>query len=75
MTSDTRLRHRAYEARRQLALDLLRRQLSKYPPQYILAALFDQHVDATRTGPDGPHGRLGIGAAGDVQLERPAARF
>src|SRR5712671_520380 len=60
--------HRAYEARRQLALDLLQRQLLEVSG-IKAGSIVDQHVNATEPVDSGPHGRLGIGAAGDVQLD------
>ena len=60
--------HRADEARRQLPLDLLRRQLLEVA-RVKAGGVVDQHVDAAEPVDSGPHRRLGIGAAGDVQLD------
>ena len=60
--------HRADEARRQLPLHLLRRQLLEVA-RVEAGSIVDQHVDAAEPVDSGPHRRLGIGAAGDVQLD------
>ncbi len=60
--------HRANEARRQLPLHLLRRQLLEVA-RVKAGSIVDQHVDAAEPVDSGPHRRLGIGAASDVQLD------
>ena len=60
--------HRAYETRRQLPLHLLRRQLLEVAGVKA-GGIVDQHVDAAEAVNSGPHCRLGIGAASDVQLD------
>jgi hypothetical protein len=59
--------HWANEARRQLPLHLLRRQLLEVA-RVKAGSIVDQHVDAAEPVDSGPHRRLGIGAASDVQL-------
>ena len=54
--------HRADEARRQLPLHLLRRQLLEVA-RVEAGGVVDQHVDAAEPVDGGPHRRLGIGAA------------
>jgi len=58
--------HRADEERPQLQVYLLRRQLLEVAGKEV-AGIVDQHVDAAEPVDSGPHGRLGIGAAGHVQ--------
>ena len=53
---------------RQLPLDLLRRQLLEVA-RVKAGGIVDQHVDAAEPVDSGPHRRLGIGAARDVQLD------
>ena len=54
--------HRADEAHRQLALELLRRQLLEVAGVEA-GRIVDQHVDAAEPVDSGAHRRLGIGAA------------
>jgi len=60
--------HWANEARRQLPLHLLRRQLLEVA-RVEAGSIVDQHVDAAEPLDSRPHRRLGIGAASDVQLD------
>src|SRR3989441_12828078 len=62
--------HRAEEARRQLPLDLLRSQLLEVA-RIKGTGVVDQHVDAAEPVDRLPHRGLGIGAAGNVQLDNP----
>src|SRR5437667_5622709 len=62
--------HRAEEARRQLPFDLLWRQLLEVA-RLKGPGVVDQHVDAAEPVDRGAHRRLGIGAAGNVQLDDP----
>src|SRR5438132_8890893 len=62
--------HRAEEARRQLPLDLLWRQLLEVA-RIKGTGVVDQHVDATEPVDRLPHRGLSIGAAGNVQLDDP----
>jgi hypothetical protein len=59
--------HRANEARRQLPLELLGRQLLEVAG-IKAGRIVDQHVDAAEPIDSGPHRRLRIGAARNVQL-------
>ena len=60
--------HRTHEARRQLPLHLLRRQLLEVA-RIKAGSVVDQHVDAAEPLDGGPHRRLGIGAASHVELD------
>ena len=62
--------HRAEEARRQLSLDLLWRQLLEVA-SIKGAGVVDQHVDAAEPVDRRPHRGLGISGAGNVQLDDP----
>ena len=62
--------HRAEEARRQLPFDLLWRQLLEVA-RLKGPGVVDQHVDAAEPVDRGAHRGLGIGAAGNVQLDDP----
>ena len=53
--------HRADEARRELPLDLLRRQLLEVA-RVEVGGVVDQHVDAAEAVDGGPHRRLGVAA-------------
>src|SRR6266571_5794786 len=60
--------HRAEEARRQLPLNLLWRQLLEVA-RIKGPGVVDQHVDATEPVDRLPHRGLSIGGAGNVQLD------
>jgi len=60
--------HRAYEARRQLPLDLLGRQFLEVAG-IKAGSIVDQHVDAAEPVNSGPHRRLGLGTPSNVQLD------
>src|SRR6266545_4442669 len=60
--------HRAEQARRQLPLDLLGRQLLEVAGIEV-GGVVDQHVDAAEALDGGLHHCLGVGTAGDVELD------
>jgi hypothetical protein len=60
--------HGADEADRELALDLLRRQLLE-EARLEAGGVVDEHVDAAEAVDGGLHRRLGVGAVGDVELD------
>jgi hypothetical protein len=60
--------HRADQAHRKLALDLLGRQLLE-ETRLEAGSVVDQHVDAAEALDRGLHGRLGVLRAGHVELD------
>jgi hypothetical protein len=60
--------HLADEVRGERSVDLLRRHLLE-ETRLEGRGVVDEHVDALEPLDGGPHRRLGIGAAGDVELD------